>query len=404
MRRVWILNHYAQEPGGAGGTRHHSLARHLPDWGWRASLVAASVEHNTGRQRLPAGVVAQSATVDAVDYLWLATPVYKGNGFSRIRNMLVYAWRAAGRGISRELPRPDVIIGSTVHPLAALAGWWQARRLGVPFVFEVRDLWPETLIDMGLLRRRGVVARLMRTFERFLYQRAALIVTLLPRAVDYISTLGVPAGKVLWVTNGADISSFPAFPAPAPRPVFSVMYFGSLGQANAMACIVEAMALLRARGETGIRLRIIGDGPCRAGMAADIERLGLSALVSLEPPVSKARIPELAAEADAFVLSLRDLPLYRFGISLNKLFDYLAASRPVVFAGNPVNNPVADAECGITVPPGDAAAIADALCRLRDLSPDERRAMGERGRAHVVACYDYHVLAGRLAGALDKLV
>lgn len=404
MPDVWILNHYAQEPSGPGGTRHFSLAKHLQAQGWKAWLLAASVEHNTGRQRLADNESHRLQEVDGVSFLWLRTPTYQGNGLSRILNMLRYTVAALLPLPGRILPRPDVVLGSTVHPLAAVAGLVLARRYGVPFVFEVRDLWPETLIDMGRLSRQSVMARLLRLLERFLYQHAAAIVTLLPRAVDYIESLGIDARKVVWIPNGVEIDSYPP---PAQRSdaddVFTFMYLGSLGQANGVESIIQAMAQARAAGLQNARLRIIGSGPRLAALQALSRHLGVSDCVHFEAAVAKSRVPALAAAADAFVVNLLDLPLYRFGISLNKLFDYMAAGRPVLFAGNAVNNPVREAACGVCVPADDVAAMAQGLCTLRALSVAEREAMGAAGRRHVQENYDYAVLAARLAQTLDQV-
>lgn len=404
MRNVWILNHYSQEPGGPGGTRHFSLARHLGANSWKAWLIAASVEHNTGRQRLREDEAHRLEDVDGVSFLWLKTPVYTGNGLSRVRNMLAYTWRVLAGLPGRMLPRPDVVVGSTVHPLAAVAGLLLARRYRVPFVFEVRDLWPETLIDMGRLQRNSPVAKLMRLLERWLYANAAAIVTLLPRAADYIETLGIDRNKVVWIPNGADMADFPPLPAPTGGDGLTLMYLGSLGQANGVESIVQAMSRVKAAGGTGIRLRIIGSGPRKQALEELARSLGVDDCVSFEAPVPKSQIPALAAQADAFVVNLLDLPLYRFGISLNKLFDYMAAGRPVVFAGNPVNNPVRDSGAGRCVPADDADAMARAIMELAALSPAERLTLGEAGRRHVQDNYDYAVLAARFAAMLDQVV
>ncbi|MCE8015063.1 glycosyltransferase family 4 protein [Halomonas sp. MCCC 1A17488] len=412
MRHVWILNHYAKHPDAAGGARHFQLARHLPAHGWHATLIASSVDHPSGEQRLEKGEPWRLETIDGVNFLWLRTSSYRGNGGGRMKNMLEYAWQAMRPTRLAELERPDLIVGSSVHPFAALAGWWLARRHRVPFVFEVRDLWPQTLIDMGRLREGAALTRAMRRLETFLYRRARRVLTLLPRAVDYIAPLGVPEERVVWLSNGVDLAAFPEPDAPAPRPPempLSLMYFGSHGEANGLADLLEAMAIVKAdsrAGEVPVQLRLIGDGPGKRELMRQASGLGLDGRwVRFEPPVPKREIPALASEADAFVITVRDLPrLYRFGISMNKLFDYMAAARPVIIASAAVNDPVAEAGAGITVPPEDPLALAEAIKRLAALPPDERARMGRAGRAHVEAVYDYRILAERLAGIMNDVM
>ena len=199
MKNVWILNHYAQEPDGLGLTRHYSLARHLLSKDWRASVIAASVEHNTGRQRLSKGELKRIDCLAGVPFLWLRTPQYKGNGVGRMINMLVYTLCVLIPGMTRGLKRPDIIVGSSVHPFAAAAGAILAWRYRVPFIFEVRDLWPQTLVDFGRIREESYVTRALRSLEKWLYKRADRIVVLLPKAADYIVPLGISKKKIVWI-------------------------------------------------------------------------------------------------------------------------------------------------------------------------------------------------------------
>lgn len=407
MKNVWILNHYAVPPGASGGTRHHSLAKNLRSYGWSACILAASVEHLSGRQRLEAGEKRRLEMCDSVTFLWLHTPKYRGNGGGRIRNMLTYAIRVWWHSSTGELPKPDVVIGSSVHPFAALSGALLAKRFRVPFVFEVRDLWPQTLIDLGRIRDHSLMARVMRSLERWLYCRADRIVTLLPRAADYITTFGVEAGKIVWIPNGVELASFPDPGAPADavgRP-FVLMYFGAHGQANGLSNVLHAMKCLQEQpAAKPVQLRMIGDGPAKPALWDLARQLGLRN-VSYEPPVTKADIPKIAAQADAFVLSVLDNPkLYRYGISMNKLFDYLAGSRPILMASFAVNNPVQDAGAGLTVPPEDPEALAAAIRYVVALPLSERVKMGAAGRRYVEQNNDFKILAGKLAVTLDECV
>ena len=400
MKVVWLLNHYAASPNDAGGTRHFNLAKYALKLGYRIVIVAASVEHFTGRQRLNPGEAQRLEEIDGVRFLWLRTSEYHGNGLDRIFNMLQYTWRVLGRRTTRILPPPDLIIGSSVHPLAAWAGSRLAARHAVPFIFEIRDLWPETLIDMGSVRRGGPTARLLGWLERYLCERASRIIVLLPRAVEYLTDIGIRAEKVVWIPNGIDLEAVP-YQEPAPSDSFTLMYLGAHGQANGLEDILTALAGCPAGVRDRVRVRFVGDGPLKPQLQSRAVELGLDGVVSFEPPVAKAGIPELAAEADAFVLVVRDLPLYRFGFSFNKLFDYLAAGRPVLFAGPSVENPVETAGAGIVVGPEDIAGLSAAIARLVEMPATERLRLGERGRQLVEQHYGFDRLAARLVSELD---
>src|SRR5690554_882547 len=411
MKNVWILNHYAKAPTSTGGSRHFQFARYLKDQGWRAVLIASSAEHISGKQKLEKNESFRHELISGVDFHWLRTPAYQGNGFQRMVNMLAYTIQAVRPSATKDLPPPDVIIGSSVHPFAALAAWWLARRHRVPFVFEVRDLWPQTLIDMGRLKDNGVAAKLMRSLEGFLYKRASKIITLLPFASSYLARFAVPDDKVVWMSNGVALDEYPELkrcPEDAKDRPFELMYYGSHGAANGLDTLINAMAVakeLLSNRDERVQLRLIGDGLEKDALITQARQMGIESRVSFEPPVPKSKIPEISAAADAFVITVRNLPeLYKYGISMIKIFDYMASGRPVIIASNATNNPIADANAGITVAAEDAEALGRAIVEVTTMTPERRAELGANGRAHVAKEYDYRVLAKRLACSLNELV
>lgn len=406
MRIVWLVNHYAASPSGTGGTRHFSLARHLADHGWYAAVIAASTELNTNRQRLVDHESHRFESIEGVEYLWIRAPVYQGNGGGRIKNMLAFSFRLLLPGMTRNLPTPDVVVGSSVHPFAAFSGALLASRFGVPFIFEIRDLWPQTLIDMGRIRESGLIARVLWCLEDWLCRRAARILTLMPCAADYFQSRGVSRDKVVWVSNGVEVSDYPHTAHGELTNSFTLMYFGAHGQANDLDVLIDAVDLLHSKGRlAALQVRLVGDGPLKSKLQQRVGKSGLDSVIRFEPPVAKTEIPQLAAQADAFVICVKDLPrLYRFGVSMNKLFDYLAAARPVIIASNAINDPVAEAGAGLSVKAGDANALADAINRLMRTTAEEREAMGRNGRRHVEQHYSYSTLAARFAKVLDEVV
>jgi len=332
---VWILNHHAKTPDMSGGSRHYSIGRELVRSGHDVTIIASSFGHAEKREmRLEQGEGHRLEMIDGVRFCWLHTTRYTRNDWRRILGMLSYGWRAywLGRRLTRMghgVPRPDVIIGSSVHLLAVVAAYYLSRFYRCHFVMEVRDLWPQTLVDMGALGERHLLTRLLRMLERFLYRRAERIIVLLPRAREYIAELGIDASKVQWIPNGVNLSRFPVQKSRslADRQ-FTVMYVGAHGYANNLDVILDAAREVQRRGHASIHFVFVGDGPEKPGLVAKKEQWRLSN-VKFYDPVPKMKLPQVLAEADAFVLVLRDLPLYKYGISLNKLYDYLAATRPI---------------------------------------------------------------------------
>lgn len=395
MRTVWIVNHYALPPGGAGGTRHYSLASQLVRHGWDVEIFAASVELNTGLQRLEGATLVRRETLGDIKFNWIRTNRYHGNGVGRMVNMLVFAVLLLMPFAVRGLSRPSVVVGSSVHPFAAWAGAVLASRFEVPFVFEVRDLWPETLIDLGRIRRTSFLARALFSLEKWLYQRADRIVVLPPFSVRYIESLGIPGEKVLWLPNGVTLEGFPYIEPLVREGKLKLMYFGAHGEANGLRNLLDAMAFLRdSLNETDYELELIGDGPQKPALIDYAKRLGLES-VRFSPPVPKSQIPRLAASADAFIFNLVSSPVFRFGISSNKLFDFMAAGRPILFCCDAANNPVMEARAGITVEPDTPESLARAIVALGALSFEERAEMGLAARKYVELNHSFQVLGER---------
>lgn len=402
MKTVWIVNHYATDPNEtASGSRHFSLARGLAQRGWTVILLGASTEHPSGRRRRDVSDRRFTDRVrDGVTFRFLRSPEYRG-GVGRLRNMLVFTAALLRQASVRDLPRPDVVIGSTVHPLAAWAASVLARRAGVPFIFEIRDLWPQTLIDMGKLSPRGPLTWMLRRLERTLCSRAAAVITLLPFASEYLVSQGVPLEKVVWISNGTDAHDFDGTP-PVDGDEFVFMYLGSVGRANGVRAIVDGF-LSAAAAEPRMRLVIVGDGAERRAIQSRAEESEHSARVVFEPPVPKDQVPSLVGGADAMVINILDLDVYRYGVSMNKIFDYAAAARPILVASSARNNVVSEADAGIVVPADDADALATAMVSMASTAAaDDRRRWADNARAHVIANYDYRALAGRLDEVLVR--
>jgi glycosyltransferase involved in cell wall biosynthesis len=323
--------------------------------------------------------------------------------------MVVFAFRAwwLGRKLPKLVPgvgKPDVVIGSSPHLLTPLAACLVAQHYGVPFVVEVRDLWPQTIIDMGELSPRHPITKALQVLERFLYHQSERIITVLPLAREYISTCGISKEKIVWIPNGADISKFrDVKPIEKDSHDFKIMYAGAHGQNDALEGLIRAARIVQDRGFSNVRFILVGNGPAKASLIKLAKDLELSN-VEFRNAIPKDQVPRVLGEANATVLILYDLPLYKYGISANKIFDYLAAGKPLILAGKPANNPIEEAQCGLTVPPQDPEALAEAIVKLYQMSPEERAKMGKRGREYVEKHHDIRKLAAHLEEVLHSLV
>lgn len=396
--RVWCVNQFALPPDQAGGTRHASLAASLGELGIEMTLVAAPINYVSGKQfREAEGRPWWHERVGGVPFVWLAQKERGSGLIERLGSMARFA-RVVARGRwGADLDRPDVILGSSPSLFGAWGAARLARRLGVPFVMEVRDVWPQSIVDVAGVSARhpGVLA--LRQLEKWLYRRADHIVTLLPGAAAHIEQSGGEAERITWIPNGVVLTNSPPTPRASEDGPFRVVYAGAHGPANALDAIVDAAALVRTSHGAAVEFAFYGAGSAKEDLK---RRAAGNPGVVFHDPVPKQEVPSILANADALITNTRDLGLYRHGISPNKMFDYLASGRPVVSGSSAALDPIGESGGGYVVTPDDPDALADAVRQLVDAPAEEREAMGRCGRAFVEQNHDIELLAKRLETVL----
>ena len=400
---IVYLNHYAGSPAHGMEYRPYYLAREWVRSGHRVQMLAADFSHVRATQP-----DAGDERIGGIAYRWYATPRYVGNGLGRLRNIwrfLMQVWRDTPR-IVREF-RPDVVIASSTYPMDIWVARRLARRANARLVFEVHDLWPLSPIELSGMHPRHPFALLCAWAEGTAYRGADAVVSMLPKVHDYMASRGLDPSKLCIVPNGISPDDWQGAMAPlrddAARAIDAaratqrtvVGYAGSMGLPNALDTLLDAAALLQ---KDPLQIVMVGDGHERTRLARRIADEHLRN-VTLLPPIPKAQIPAFLGALDIAYIGWQRVPIYRFGIAPNKLMDYMMAGCAVLHSVEAGNDPVAEAGCGLTVPPQSPQAVADGLRQLAALPAAERRAMGARGRAFVEAHHTYPVLARRFLEA-----
>lgn len=376
--------------GQAGGTRHVELFSRLA--GWDYLIVASDFNQVTGSR------VAAERGVAVVH-----VPEYSANGSRRVLGWLLYACRSLRMGLRQR--DVDVVYGSSPHLLSPLAAWAIAFVKRKPFVMEVRDLWPQVLLDMGSLTASSPIYRALALLERFLYSRAAAIVAMASGTTKALVARGIDPARIVYIPNGADPADFaPSAPRDTLRERygftrFTAVYTGAHGPANGLDLLLDAAAELQSQGKD-IDVVLVGGGVEKAGLQARAaaEKLGN---VRFFDPIPKSEIPDLLAAADLGLHVLADVELFRSAVSPNKLFDYMAASLPVLTnCGGVVHALVDESGCGIgTLPTGLAAG----LVAMRDKPTPELQADGAAGRSWIEENQSRTAMATRLGELLDRV-
>lgn len=401
--RCWWINHYSVPSSEPGGTRHFSMARHLHSFGIDTLLIRANTNYFKQDSTATQSKAIELQHHDGVEFAKLRSPKYRGNSVSKLFNMLAFK-RELRRSYTRlPGPPPDVIIGSSPHPFAADEARRIAGRLGVPFVYEVRDLWPRSLVDVGGMSNHHPLVVWFRMLERRLCRDAERVITLLPDSHSHFEDLGVDRDRIIHVPNGVDMNMVPATDMSSQEGPFRIMFLGLHGLVYGLGTILDAAQILKQIPDApAIEFVLVGDGPEKQGLQERVRNEGIEHVV-FRDSVPKSRVYETMKDADAFIMLTRRCDVHKSGVSPNKLYDYMSMARPIFYAIEGSSNIIDLAGAGITIPPEDGRALADAAVRLAGLGVDERREMGERGRSYVVEHHDLSKLAGRVAEALREV-
>jgi hypothetical protein len=402
VSRVLYVSQYFVSADQPGGVRHWQHTRALARAGHEVTVVTSYVQHK--ERTIPEAYRGRRVVHEVEDGLdvWrtYSTPGYGRDLRSRLASYGTFAWWSTVAGA--RAPRPDVVVASSPSLPSAAAAAALARARGARFLLEVRDLWPESAIAMGLIRDRRAIA-VARRLEAFCERRADRIVAVTEGIREGLVEHGVPRSKVVLITNGVDLDlDNGARPASAPVPdgAFVAMYLGAHGTYSALETLLDAAAELRDAPE--VRLVLVGNGDRKPALVESARVRGLDNVAFVDP-VPRREVPSWLARADACVLPYQDNPLFA-GALPNKAFDYLGAGRPIVASApsGELTRMVERAACGVAVPPEDGRALAGAIRRLA-ADREAARRMGKSGRSYALAHYDRAALAARFVETVESL-
>jgi glycosyltransferase involved in cell wall biosynthesis len=402
VKHVLLVHQAFVSPHQAGGTRHYEFAKLLtPEGKYRFTIVASTLSYLTGQRAQSTDDADLPPRLSVLRAYTL--PVAHRSFVWRI--IAFFSFMVASVWTSRRAQNVDVVMGTTPPIFQAISAWLIAAFRHKPFLLEVRDLWPEFAIDMGVLTN-PVLIRLSRWLEAFLYDRADHILVNSPAYRDYMIKRGIPAAKVSLIPNGVDPTMFdPAADGQTIRQRFDlsgkfvVTYAGALGQANDIGTILQAAKTLN--DDSTIHFLLVGDGKERPKLELMAEEYGLKN-VTFTGALPKNDMPALLAASDVCVATLMNIPMFKTTYP-NKVFDYMAAGRPTVLGIDGVIRDVIDAaHGGIFVTPGSSEELARAVAALYD---DRRRAqqMGQAARAYVVVHFNRNEQVKDFADLIDRL-
>ncbi|HVN55002.1 MAG TPA: glycosyltransferase family 4 protein [Anaerolineaceae bacterium] len=386
----------------AGGTRHHEMARYLAARGHQVTVIASPVSYLTGTRR--GRVKWVDRQTDGPQITILRTYTYSALHRSFIHRVISFlSFMLSSFWVGLTVRNVDLVWGTSPPIFQGVTAWALARLKRVPFLFEVRDLWPAFAIAVGVLKDPFLVKASL-WLEGFLYRRADRVMVNSPGYIDHVLAHG--ARWVELIPNGADPDMFDAAGTGTEfreryglDGKFVVLYAGAHGMSNDLNVVLDAARQLR--DEKQFCFLLLGDGKEKPALIARAQEQGLKNVLFL-PPVPKKEMPQALAASDACVAILKAIPLYATTYP-NKVFDYMAAGRPVLLAiDGVIRKVVEEAGAGIAVCPGDAGSLANAV-RWLAAQPDRGRSMGQSGRRYVQQHFNRADLSLKLALLLEDL-
>jgi glycosyltransferase involved in cell wall biosynthesis len=399
-----------EEPG---GTRHFEFARYLVAHGHHVTVITSSVSYLTGatihnvspglrnwEESKLRGLLGQDNR-DGLLVIFRAS-TYHALHKSFIHRIIAFlSFMVSSFWIGLGVKNVDVVWGTSPPIFQGLTAWLLARIKSVPFLFEVRDLWPQFAIAVGVLKN-PILIRLSLWLENFLYRRADRVMVNSPGYVTHVTEHG--ARCVELVPNGADPQMFdPANKGQGFRATIVVLYAGAHGLSNDLGVVLQAAKLLQESIMTPeVMITFLGDGKEKPALQRQAASMGLTNVLFL-PPIPKTEMAEALAGADVCLAILKPLDEYKSTYP-NKVFDYMAAGRPVVLAIDGVVRAVIDAAgCGIFAQPGDPSALAEAI-QILVADPGQSRKMGLAGRKYLQEHFSRVVMAERLLEILNNMI
>lgn len=403
--RIIIINHYAGSPKMGMEYRPFYLAKEWIKLGHDVRIIGSSFSHL--RSFNPD--IKENISIDIIEnieYCWIKTPKYKGNGFPRVINIFVFLFKLFyNRKRVIYSFNPDVIISSSTYPLDGVLANILRKNTKIKLVHEIHDLWPLTLKLLGGFKSFHPFIFLLQLSENFVYKNCDTLVSILPGTLPYLRDHGLSEQKFFHVPNGYFETQF-LIDIPfehmnlivdlRKQQKFIVLYAGGHNISNALKYLILAAEIVS---DPEVAIVLVGDGTEKETLIEKVMSKRLKNVYFL-PPVPKESVPNLLILSDILYLGWSNSPLYDFGISPNKIFDYMLASKPIIHSYSGKFDLVKKANCGTSVKAENFQEIAEAINEMKKKNYKELSDLGKNGYSYVTHEHNYSFLAKQFINIL----
>lgn len=398
---IWVFNHHAQGPELPGGTRHYDLARQLIKKGHEVTIFAAGFHYTLMKETVVYNSGYKLENKDGVNFVWVKTYPYEKNNIKRMINIISYALKLNFLIPKLELKKPDIIIGTTVHPFAPIVAYKFSQQYKVPFVFEIRDLWPQTFIDMGVWKKDSFISKVFRYIEKYTVSKADTIISLSPKTQQYLLD-NYDYKHNIYIPNSVDLdevssnlklssSNHTLLELEKLKSLgkFVCLFTGAIVKSNTIHVFIEVAQKLKIE---NIQIVLVGTGQEREYYEMISKKESIDNITFLDP-VDKKLVPKLLNLADVLLLIQGNV---QWGSS-NKLFDYLAAKKPIITSLYAQHNDIVEKiGCGYSAEYDNSEKMVEKIKKIYSLDSAQKEVMGQNAYQYVEKNYDIKLMADRL--------
>ncbi len=414
--KLWIVNHYAIPPSLGGLNRHYYFSKYLKYNGVHTRILSSSKIHNS-EVNFNAGDLYTVKNVDGVEYTFIKTSDYTGNGFGRIFSFIQFPYNCLKTlKILFKNEKPDVIYASSPELFSTAVALKFGLKHDIPTVVEIRDLWPESVVEYTKLTRNNPVIKVLYRLEKWIYENASRVVFTFEGGTDYIkmkkwnkdSGGTIDLEKFRYINNGVEVKKIDQYAkeftiedSDLLSDKFKVVYTGSVRKVNSIGLLVDAAKVLKENAVDDVSIIIFGDGTEKEDLVNKAKELNLTNIV-FKNRVDKKYIPYILSKSDLNIFVGQDDAMNKYGLSLNKLFDYMASGKPILSNIESGYDNIRKYGCGIIVQSNSAESIADGILSIKTSSNKEYSRMCNQSKK-AAEDFDYEKLSLKLLNILNEL-
>ncbi len=412
MSKIWIFNHYAHTPENGNITRHYDFAGILQERGHDVTIFTSGAVHNTDINECPNGELYVEKNIEGRHYVFVKTRTYGNNGIKRALNMTDFYFNL--QRVSKHFAKPDIIYASSPHIFTLRAGLKVAKRLKVPCLCEVRDLWPLSVVEYSRFTNKNLGIKFLYKTEKSIYKKSDGLIFTMAGAVHYLQEHDIydelSHEKISHVSNGVNLAKFDEdarihaqFAAENyPKEGFCITFTGALRSLYRLDFLLDCAKRIQDLGHNDIRFVVYGAGGESTSLKQRCKDESIENVIFMGR-VDKDYIPAILQRGDVNLWHSREVPLMKYGTSPNKLFEYLASGKPILATFSAYDCPVTRYDCGVTLKKQEVEPTVEAILKLYQMPKETREQMGERAR-EAAKEYDLPILCEKLEDTIKNTI